>query len=281
MNSASSRESMLQIALFRILKSLAKLCLRHGFSANAFAEMVRRAYVDAAFESLHSDGKKPLTSRVCAMTGLYRKEVVRLQELPPVEAGEVEDRYNRGARVLTGWIRDSDFCTQAGRPAVLKLDGTDNNFTELVRRYSGDMTPKAVLEELLRTHSVELTRNNSVKLIERGFVPSDQENEMLHILGTDTSDLIETIYHNMLSPASQRNFQRKVSYISIPQKHVDSFRKVSALESQALLEKLDRWLAKRDTDEHEDTSNGFRLGLGIYHFVEQNTPPENSGQNEP
>jgi len=164
---------ILLIAFYRILKALAGIAIRYGLSAGTVTELVRRAYVDAADEALESQGTKPLMSRVCALTGLYRKEIVRLRALPPVADTELENRHNRSTRVIAGWIRDQDFCTQSGKPAVLKLDPDDpRGFNELVRRYSGDMTTKSMLDELIRLKIVEQTRSNTVKLVERGYIPS-------------------------------------------------------------------------------------------------------------
>jgi len=265
MGEADATQSVLQLALYRVLKALAKVAMHYGMSVAAVTELLRRAYVDAAEEILGVDGKKIKSSSICALTGLYRKEVVRIQELPPVDAATVDDRYNRSARVISGWTRDVAYCTKAGRPAVLPFDG-DNSFSELVRQYSGDMTPKSMLAELTRLGSVERTRSDSIKLKNAAFIPQESDLDTLQILGTDTADLIATIRHNMDKPSEQRRFQRKVGYLHIPQRHVEEFRVHAAKESQKLLENLDRWLSKRDTEDMADGKPGSRIGLGIFQF---------------
>jgi len=264
-----STQSVLQLALYRVLRSLARVAMRYGMSVAAVTELLRRAYVDEAERALAKDGKKIKSSSICAITGLYRKEVVRLQELPAVDAVAIDDRYNRSARVITGWTRDDKFCTKTGRPAALSFDG-DNSFSELVRQYSGDMTPHAMLAELSRIGSVEVTANESIKLKNTAYVPAENDLDTLQILGTDTADLIATIAHNMDTPPEKRLFQRKVAYLHIPEKHVEEFRQHSANESQKLLEKLDRWLTKRDTESISEGRPGSRIGLGIYHFESEN-----------
>lgn len=253
------------LAVLRILKPLARVAIRYGVSANAMSELVRRAYVEAAEQSLAEEGKKVLSSRVCTVTGLYRKEVVRIKALPPLESNAVDDRYNRSARVITGWLRDPDFLTQKGKPRVLDVDG-DDGFQNLVKRYSGDMTPRSMLEELQRLQAVEITSQGKVKLTNRAYLPDASELDVLQILGTDTADLIDTIQHNMHASGEDRRFQRKVEYRHIPQRHVDRFRAFATQESQRLLEKLDRWLASHDTESRTLDKPGARLGLGIYQF---------------
>lgn len=269
---------VLQQALFRILRSLARVAIRYGVSAGAMGELVRRAYVAAAEETLADDGRSALTSRLCALTGLYRKEIVRIRNLPPLESGAPDDRYDRSARVVSGWTRDVDFLTRRGRPAVLRIDG-EHGFEALVRRYSGDMTPRAMLEELERLKAIERTASGGVRLVDRAYVPESSELDVLQILGTDTADLVDTVHYNVDKPRAARRFQRKVSYVHIPERHLEAFERKARDESQALLERLDRWLAARDTEPRSLGTPGARVGLGIYHFrdVHPDTMEDGSG----
>ena len=274
--SAEQTNAVLRLALFRVLRMLAKVAIRYGVSAGTVTELVRRAFVDAAEETLTVNNKKPIISRVCTVTGLYRKEVVRIKALPPVDSIDIDDRYNRSARVISGWVRDRDFCTKAGRPAVLRVDGDENSFAELVKRYSGDMTPRSVLEELTRLKAVEVSKKHSVKLLNRAYVPSQDERAILQIIGSDTADLIETIAFNLDQPIENRRFQRRVAYLHIPVRHAKPFQEYAAKESQKLLEKLDSWLARRDTDHPSLGTPGVRLGLGIYQIQHHNTEADNT-----
>lgn len=270
MQASANTHGIIEKAFYRILVSLARVALSYGISAGSVGELVRRAFVDAAEAELIRQGTKPLKSRVCTLTGLYRKEVVRVKALPPVGATAADDRYNRSARVVTGWTQDSEFCTKRGKPASLPMEGPAS-FTMLVRRYSGDMTPRSVLEELQRLSVVEVTKQQRVKLLTRAFVPATSELDSLHILGTDVSDLVETIRHNIKADVDAKRFQRKVAYLHIPQCHVQDFKQYAAKESQALLEKLDRWLARKDTEHQSLGTPGSRLGLGIYVIESANT----------
>lgn len=233
-------------------------------------ELVRRAYVDAAEELIADQAEKVLTTKVCVMTGLYRKEVIRLRNLPEFTEQAHDEKYNRSARVITGWLRDADFHDADGKPAVLKLQGPDS-FGELIKRYSGDMAPTAMREELERLSVIALTDQRHVKLLTTAYVASS-DTDGVQILGSDTADLIDTISHNIESKKEDCRFQRKVSYVNIPAEHVEPFRSYAAEESQKLLEQLDRWLAKHDKKKSTDKHRGSRVGIGIYHFEKLNPP---------
>lgn len=264
--------SVLAVAVYRILKSLAKFSIRLGMSAAAMCELVRRAYIDAAEELIREEGNKVLTTRVCAMTGLYRKEVIRLRNVAILTDTSQDAKYNRSARVITGWLRDADFHTAKGKPAVLDVQGSFS-FSELVKRYSGDMAPAAMQQELERLGVIEITGRNRVKLLTAGYIAST-DLDGVQILGSDTADLIDTIQHNIISEEKERRFQRKVKYVDIPSQHVKPFRTYATKESQKLLERLDRWLAKRDNDISDGA--GSRVGLGIYHIEKTNNPEDSS-----
>ena len=186
-----------------------------------------------------------------------------------VEDQEATDRYNRAARVMAGWIRDKGFHDAAGEPLALPVEGKPASFGALVRCYSGDMPVRAMLDELLRAGAVRKTRDGCIRLHARFYVPEKSETEKLHILGTDTADLIATIAHNLKAQTVPR-FQRKVMYDNVPVEAVQEFQRLSADRAQAFLEGIDRWLARRDRDVNPAV-NGTgrkRVGLGIYYFEE-------------
>ncbi len=257
-------KTALVVSCYRIQKSLAKFSIRIGLSSGTMCELVKRAYVDAAEELIIADGEKVQSTKIGVMTGLYRKEIVRLREKPVPGAAAQEDKYNRSARVVTGWMRDTEFQTDAGIPASLEARGP-GSFAELVKRYSGDMAATAMREELERLGIVETDSEGKLALKSEGYVSSDMV-EGIHILGTDTADLIDTIHHNLSVEQSVKRYQRKVSYRSIPQEFVKPFKVYASTASQRLLEELDRWLAERDVDPAGEDEQSTRLGLGIYHI---------------
>jgi Family of unknown function (DUF6502) len=254
-------------ALERLLRPLFRLLLRNGISYVAFEELTRRTFVDVSIRDFGIPGRKPSISRASVLSGLSRKEILRLLSDPPAEPSADGDPHNRAARVLTGWVRDAEFLDAGGVPRPLDPEGA-GSFAALVKRYSGDMPARAVLDELMRVGAVERLEGGRLELVEHAYVPRESTVEKLRILGADVADLIDTIDHNVQHGATDPRFQRKVLYQSMPADALPAFRKLSAAQSQALLEKLDRWLAAHDTDNPPDDPNlpRARVGLGIYYF---------------
>ena len=256
-------------SVIRLLSPLVRILLRYGVSYGAFAELVKRVYVEVADREFTVEGRKQSVSRIAVLTGLNRKEVARVRNLPPIEETGVDERYNRAARVIAGWLRDECFQDTKGDPDTLPFKGS-NSFSELVRKYSGDMPARAVADELQRVSAIEITPHGEYRLTARGYVPSGGESEKLQVLGTDTRDLIDTIDHNLTHPPEAARFQRKVCYDNVPFEAIEGFRKLSKKLSQGVLEQLNDWLAEYDRESNSDAKGvgRARLGLGI-HVIEE------------
>lgn len=257
----------LSAAVRTLLRPLARLLLRNGVSFGIFSDLAKRVFVDVATEEFGIPGRKQSKSRVSIITGLSRKEVLRVMRFPPVDDSGASRRYNRASRVVSGWVRDRSFSDEAGTPADLPFDEGEKSFSRLVRLYSGDSPPRALLDELLRVGAVTLTPGGKIRLADRSYIPKEGEVEKIGILGTDVSDLISTIDHNILHPGAAF-YQRKVCYDNLPAEALPELKAFSGGRSQELLESLDRWLSEHDRDVSPEVvgTGRKRAGIGIYYF---------------
>jgi hypothetical protein len=266
-----SQKQALFAATIKLLRPLIRILLRNGVPYGVFADLARYIYVDLAMKEFGIPGRKQTISRAAILTGLTRKEVSRIQELAQPTDTDATERYNRAARVISGWVRDPRFRDQNGHPAVLDLEGGPDSFAELVKAFSGDVPPRAVLDELLRTGTVESLPNGRARLLTNAYIPQTEETEKLGILGTDVRDLIQTIDHNLRSPTEVRYLQRKVAYDNLPAEILEELRGLARTRGQSLLEEMDRWLSGHDRDTNSDArgSGRHRAGMGIYYFEEE------------
>ena len=247
-------------AIGRILRPIVRILIRNGVPSDALTEVVRKTYVDVAQDEFQLGGKPQTVSRISVITGLHRKEVARLRALDAFDISAEAAGRNRVATVLSAWLREADFLDRKGDPLDLPFTGAAS-FSELVRRYSGDMKPRAMADELLASGAIESV-DGRLRMSARGYVPGADPDEMIAVLGTDPVELIETIDHNMQS--GDRRYQRKVEYDNIPGEYAAEFRGLSARLAQHLLEELDRWLAARDLGAKSTPDTTLTIGLGIY-----------------
>lgn len=274
-----SLDQALKNAILRILRPLVRILLRNGVSFRVFADLVRWVYVDVGFREFGIKGRKQTTSRVSVITGLTRKEVQRLRDRIVPDDDNAHDRYNRATRVISGWMRDTRYCDNEGNSLDLPLEG-EISFTRLVKRFSGDMPVRAILDELIHIGAVERKQDGTIKLLTRAYLPHTDEQAKLDIMGTDVADLINTVNHNLSQEKQDRYFQRKVSYDNVPADFLAQFKQLSAAEAQTLLEGMNQWLALRDRDANPSVkgSGRMRVGLGIYYFEENLDDSPNVGQ---
>jgi len=257
---ASIAADRLLAAIARLLRPVVRILLRNGVASDSLTELVRKVYVDVADDEFRLDHKRQTVSRISVLTGLNRKEVARLRNLDAAELATEAAARNRAATVLSAWLRDPDFVDRKGDPLDLPFAGPAS-WSELVRRYSGDMKPRAMADELLKSGAIESV-DGRLRMMARGYVPQGGPADVVAILGTDPAELIETIDHNMQSV--DKRYQRKVLYFSVPAEHAGEFRALSARMAQHVLEELDRWLAARATQDPHPPTPTLTLGLGIY-----------------
>jgi hypothetical protein len=274
MDSRSKFNQVISAAVGRILRPLFRVLLHNSLSFNAFVDIAKRIYVEVAMQEFGIPGKKPSISRISILSGLTRKEIQRVLNQNLVSDDEPLERYNRAARVIAGWVRDPDFLDRDKSPKTLAPQEGAASFAELVRRHSGDVPARAVLDELLRVEAVEQLADGTIRLLARAYVPRSSELDKLEILGTDVADLITTINHNLQHGGTDPFFQRKVMYDNLPAEALPKFRSLSGTQAQALLERLDQWLVEQDRDTNPQVSGTGRVraGIGIYYFEEQLAP---------
>jgi hypothetical protein len=260
----------LSTAVMRILTPLVRILLRQGISYGTFADLAKWVYVDVARQEFGISRRKQSTSRISILTGLSRKEVTRVARLSRPDDQTSAERYNRAARVIAAWRREADFIDAEGEPAALSMSGRGSTFSELVRRFSGDVPARAIRDELIHSGAVEQLKDGRIRLLDRAYIPKTSDADKVHILGTDVSHLISTIDHNLQPDVLQPFFQRKVAYDNLPNEVLPQFRKLTGPKAQAFLEKIDRWLAGHDRDINPSAAGTGRnkAGIGIYYFEE-------------
>jgi len=258
---------ILPSAITRLLRPLARILLRHNISFLTFSDLAKQVFIEVAEKEFPPTGRKQSVSRIAMLTGLSRKEVLRVKRVPHPTDGEAVAQLERSTRVINGWTHDRRFLDDSGTPLVLDVDGQSPSFSSLVRLHSGDIPPRAVLDELLRVGLVELTNDGRVRLISMVYVPKAGIGEKLSILGIETADLLNTIDHNIHMEDEDPFFQRKVCYYRFPARHLPELKELAQQKSQALLEELNSWMAEHDDADQSESNEAVRqAGMSLYYF---------------
>jgi hypothetical protein len=257
-----------------LLRPLVRILLRHGISFAEFAEVLKSVYVEIAVTEFKVQGKRGTKSRIAVITGLTRKEVSRVIELAGAESDGGRSNLNRVARVLAGWHTDPDFIGPYGMPLEIRYEEsevTDINFSILVRRYSGDMSPRSMLDELMRVGAVIETEPGWLKVLRRVYEPQTLAQDNFERVGEVVKNFIDTVDFNLQKERlGAGRFERVVySPVGIRNADIPKFDAYVKERCQFLLEEIDNWIAQLDEPKKSDEENVTHTGVGIYHYIER------------
>ena len=259
-------------AYAKLLRPLVRILLRHGVTYAEFSEVVKNSFVTVAAQEFRVPGKKMSKARIAIVTGLTRKEVQRLSAVDQKDRFTLKTNLNRITRVLSGWHTDPEFTGPYGMPLEVRYDSDvpkDATFVRLVQQYSGDMTPRAMLDELLRVRAVIETDHDWFKVIRREYVPEALAPDFLERLGRGVHDFVHTLEENMQRSSTQiGRFERTVRPdAGLDERNLAAFDAYIRDKCQILLEEIDNWLSKLDSPEPSKGDTVIHTGVGIYHFV--------------
>ena len=261
------------LATFRVLMGpLVRILLRQGISYAEFSEVVKAVYVEIALRDFKVAGRRATKTRLAVLTGLTRKEIKRVIDEANKERFELKTNFNRLGRVLVGWHTDPDFTGPYGLPLELQYETSNPNdvtFSELVKRHSGDMSPRSILDELIRVGAVRETDKGWFRVLRRDYIPEAQGVHNFERVGTVIRNFVNTVDFNMTKPAPGRGrFERLViADDGLRSQDIPRFDAYLRERCQALLEEIDNWLTKLPKPDVTIGDEIVRTGVGVYHYL--------------
>jgi hypothetical protein len=254
----------------RLLRPLIRILIRNGVSFAEFGEVAKDVYVEVAAEDFQLPDKNMTQGRIAILTGLTRKEVNRLITQRGQKDRDYATNLNRVTRILGGWHTDPQFTGPYGLPLDVPYDEPgERNFAELVRRYTGDMPVRAMLDELLRIGVVKETDAGRLKVLTRTYLPKADAPESLDRLGNAVRNFVETMdFNRSESDPDRRLFERTVvADAGVRARDLPRFQAYVRERGQFLLEEIDDWLSKLEPIDEANPEPTIQTGVGIYHYL--------------
>lgn len=254
-----------------LLHPLVRILLRHGISHGEFADSIRGAFIDIAQNELVPPDRPQTDSRIALLTGLTKHDVARIRKADA--EGDDEVGLNRIARVLQGWSQDPEYLGPYGLPLEVPFEGDLISFESLVRRYAGDASARALLEELVRAEAALETDDGYVRLLNRTYLPTPLDPAGLERLGNVVNYFIDTVDFNLQKKRQgEGRFERyAITMEGLSPSDFDEFDALIREKGQELLEILDDWLGQHEIrGGHKlPDSAAIKTGIGIFHFIER------------
>lgn len=186
-------------ALATLLEPLAGFALDTGLSVHEFEGMYREAAVRSAADRQREISGRLSISGIAAATGIPRAEISRI--LKTSNKRPVSDKPQQATnRILSAWHEDPKYTDSGGSPKELEIFGVGTTFDSLVRAHGRGIPTRAMLDELVRTGSVEITSSKKVRAKSLVAVDHAVGARAVMAFGDRATDLLATMLSNIRNP---------------------------------------------------------------------------------
>ncbi|MBS1143446.1 MAG: hypothetical protein H6R14_852 [Proteobacteria bacterium] len=242
--------------------------LAHEITLPMAIELLKRVFVEVAERDFRLDNKPSTDSRISLLTGVHRKDVKRLRELPDVEAN-LPPKISLSAQVVATWITSPQWLDENGQPRPLPRlarKAEEASFETLVSSISQDIRPRSVLDEWLRLGVVSINEADEVVLLSHAFVPREGLEEKLAYYGHNLGDHAAAAADNVLATTSPW-FERSVHHDLLTEAQVEKLRMRAAKLGMQTLTQL-HTMASQPADESaaSDSAPKKRFTCGVYFY---------------
>ena len=259
-------------AFLIVLKPIARILLRFGIGFREFSEIAKTAFVDVASSDFGLRGRPTNISRVAVMTGLTRKEVRRLRD--KISEGEhtIVVKPTPMWDILHYWHADREFLDSSGRPATLRFSGEKGSFSNLVRRFGGDIPPGAMRTELKRVGAVEEDEEGNLTVLKRTFRPEGDHESLVASLVHGVYPLLATVSHNTDPNRIGSTWTQRIAFTqSVNKNDVPRLKRISGDRIEAFAESIDDLFMAYETLNEEETKEDDKvtLAVGVFYFEDR------------
>ena len=265
MPSVTSRNSIGEATVLRVMRPLVGLLVRHGVTYPAFAAALKRVFLDAASDELRARSMAQTDSALSLLSGVHRRDVRTLMRAP--------DHVARGARasavplslageVVARWLSDASYQDRRRRPRALQRA----EFDAMVAGVSSDVRGRAMLDELLRL-GVVTESAAGIALSAAGFAPRQGFAEMSGLFAANVADHAAAAAANLQGDA---NFLEQAMYVE--RITPGSVQRLQRAASRAWAKALPAVLAEAqacsdaDAAEASAEATGHRVRFGVYFY---------------
>lgn len=263
-------------ALLLFLKPIARALLNAGIGHREFAEISKAAFVDVATEDYGLRGRPTNISRVAVMTGLTRKEVRRIRDKSAAGEQTLVVRSTPMAEILHRWYTDDEFQDESGKPALLAFDGPSASFTDLVRKYGGDIPPGAMRTELKRIDAIAESDDGKLQILKRNVSGLDVHDRLI-------AGMTQVLYPAAVTLARNTNPQNDETWILrsahtkyVRKDDINRLKRICTDRLEEFTESVDDLFAAYETLYEKDANNQSTraVGVGVFYFEDDQTDAE-------
>lgn len=239
-----------------LFASFARLTVARGILFTDLMERLKFHYIEAAKNMTKG---KTTDSRLSVITGLQRRDIVRLREF-----STKEQKPNHLARLVALWQTNAVYAP-AGKPVKLAKNGPAPSFESLAQLVRRDVHPRTMLDELYASGTVSINdADQSVQLLKTSYQPLSGSEDQLAYLSQNMADHLNAATENILGQVPP-HFERAVHYCDLTAEQIEELKADYNTGQMALLEKLSQKAAEMKNLQTKDARHRFRAGGYFFH----------------
>jgi Family of unknown function (DUF6502) len=261
-------------AIEESLRPLMRAAFAYGVSYQDLVEVVRALYIFSLRERNESQGRPSDPTRLGLMSGVTRREVVKLvvrRQEREQQRRLMLKRIDQIGLLLGRWHDDPGFSTPYGAPLDLSLqpEGSFRLFDDLIRASGTELDRDTALEVLLANRCAELHAGKFVRCTTRAFLPLGKDLSKITRLGRLGNALHSTFTHNLFKEPQQPSYfdRAMVSDFPLSTPGRDSMLAQLRSDGEDFIDGIDRWVSNKAVGYRDDES-GRRYGVAALFFEE-------------
>ena len=176
--------------------------------------------------------------------------------------------------LLHRWYTEDDFVDSQGLPRKLPFDGSGETFSELVRRYGGDIPPGAMRTELKRISAIKESDDGTLTALKRNTTGADAYQKFVHGLVTAVYPAALTLAHNTQSDNSNNTLvQRAATTNHIRAEDLSRIRRVTSDRLAEFTVSIDDLFAAYESlyKGDKDSTPSKAVGVSVTYFEEDSS----------
>ena len=275
-----SVKSSLLVAFRYLLKPLVRIAVRNGVSFPEFSNALKHSYVDVASRQITGAGNAVTAEGIFLITNIAAVQAEAMLQAPVESDTELDAQAQSPLpRLLNAWHTDQKYTGPYGVLRDLEFvrgpkktptfgGGEGSGFSDLAATYCPGISPKVLLDELIRTECVKDIGNGFFRAVSRSYVPDALSEENIRLIAQIVHNFCETVEFNV-RPDSRvgKGLVQRLVYTrnGISAKNMDKLQAHVRARGQIFADEIDDWFAANQ--EPEESPGSVQTGVGFYHYV--------------
>lgn len=269
-----SVKSSLLVAFRYLLKPLVRMALKNGVLFPEFSMALKQAYLDVAGLQSKAAGIAVTGDGMSVITGIAAADAANIMRADVAPSIDVDAELPL-PRVLNAWHTDNRFTGPYGvlrdlefSSSIATHGGENDSFTDLVHSYFPEISPKAILDELLRLELVKDVGNGFYRAIRRSYVPDPLSEDMIRLMAQLGHNFLESLEVNARPESrGEKGLVQRFVYadVGLNADALNRFGSHVRERGQVFANEIDDWLSANQ--ERKGNQGRLKTGVGYYHYV--------------